>query len=127
MLRDCIQSGAGEALYGIWVFRKGEDSANADAYSLLSLNLRHQQAQLMQHHDLLERQKAWSVELERGKAWLEEQWANWQRLAEAREQIMQQQQAKLDALAQTERHYHDLQSRTLWRILVRLGCLPNPS
>jgi len=92
----------------------------------------------------LKQAKIWSVELERGKAWLEEQWKNWQRLAEEREQRLQAQQVWLRELEQGKawleeqwknwqrtaeeqgRYLEDLQSKSLFRILARLGGLPHP-
>jgi exonuclease VII small subunit len=42
----------------------------------------------------------WVTELERGKAWLEGQRANWERTAEEREKTIQEQQAWMGELEQ---------------------------
>jgi hypothetical protein len=42
----------------------------------------------------LQEQQAWTAELERGSAWLEEQRTNWQRIAEERAKKLQEQQAR---------------------------------
>lgn len=49
---------------------------------------------------LAEERQAWIEELEQGKAWLEEQWNNWQRIAADREQIIREQQAWIGELEQ---------------------------
>jgi len=46
---------------------------------------------------IAEEREAWIAELERAKAWLEEQRGNWQRLAEQRERMIQQQHAAWQA------------------------------
>jgi len=146
----CIQPGAGNALNGIWVFEKGEDIASAAAHRLVALNLHHQQTQVMHQYDFLERQQArvkeleqgkawleeqrtnwqrlaearqaWNSELEQGKAWLEEQWTNWQRLAEERERS----KAQIERIAQAQQRYlDDLQSRFWFRLLTWLRLLPS--
>lgn len=138
----CMQSGVGEAVYGVWVFSKGEGMVTAAADRLVGLNLRHQQIQFMYHDNVLQRLKGWVAELEQGKVWLEEQWAYWRRLAEAREQRRQEQQARIEALeqskAQIKQRYHawqhtaqeqgsyleNLQARAWFRLGVRLRLLP---
>jgi len=76
----CIQSGSGGEIYGIWVFKRELDKKEKDKF--LFQNLKDQQKQFMYHHKLLVQQKEWSVELEEGKAWLEDQLKNWQNEAE---------------------------------------------
>jgi hypothetical protein len=49
---------------------------------------------------LWQEQRSWIAELEKAKAWLEEQRDNWQRLAEERERIVQEQRAWIAELEQ---------------------------
>jgi hypothetical protein len=46
----------------------------------------------------LTRLRRWAAELEQGKAWLEEQRTNWQRVAEERERVNQEQKARIAEL-----------------------------
>ena len=48
--------------------------------------------------DAVARLRRWTAELERGKAWLEEQWEGWKRLAEEREQVIREQRAWIGEL-----------------------------
>jgi exonuclease VII small subunit len=46
----------------------------------------------------LARLRRWAAELERGKAWLDEQWACWKRVAEEQEKMIQEQKAWIGEL-----------------------------
>jgi glycosyltransferase involved in cell wall biosynthesis len=61
----------------------------------------------------LARLRRWAAELEQGKAWLEEQRTNWQRVAEEREQINQEQKAWIAELEQGKAWLEE--QRTNWQ------------
>jgi len=68
----------------------------------------------------IEGQTAWITELEQGKAWLEEQWRNWQRIAEEREATIRQQEA---TIRRQDEYLTKLGLKSFIRLAIRLGFL----
>jgi len=77
----------------------------------------HWQTLAAEHAGHLQEQRAWIEKLQEGKTWLEGQRTHWHRLASER-------QAQLTTLEQQQSL---LQSRRLYRLLVRLKLLPQPT
>jgi glycosyltransferase involved in cell wall biosynthesis len=85
--------------------------------------------------------QAWIAELEHGKAWLEEQWRNWQCIAEEREATIRQQQATIRqqqatirqqqatirqqeaVIRRVDEYLTKLRLKPLIRLAIRLGLL----
>ena len=70
---------------------------------------------------LIQEQQAWIIELERGKAWLEEQWTNCKRLAEGREQAIGQQSEQIAAFKKELLFLQSTMARWQNNFWVRLG------
>jgi len=51
---------------------------------------------------IIQEQREWITQLEKGKTWLEEHWANWKHIAEERESIIQEQQNWIKQLEQAK-------------------------
>jgi SAM-dependent methyltransferase len=124
----CIQSG----IFGVWVFRR-EPARGEEQCRLLELNLRHQQFQSArfekEQEEAVQEWKSWAGELEKGKAWLEEQWHNFQELAaerqcaitelHARVAQLEQEAARAEARAVEAEARAAAARRSLWGRLAR--------
>jgi SAM-dependent methyltransferase len=110
---SCMQSGSFGEVYGIWAFVKSHDNSRP---GFIELNLQDQQRQFLRLYNLLKKQKEWTTELEGGKSWLEEQRANWQKLAEEREQSIVELKGWIDRL-QTGQGWLE-QQRANWQKLA---------
>jgi glycosyltransferase involved in cell wall biosynthesis len=64
--------------------------------------------------------RAWIAELEQGKAWLEEQWRNSQRVVEEREATIRQQEA---VIRRVDEYLTKFRLKPLIRLAIRLGLL----
>lgn len=80
-----------------------------------------------EREQIIQEQRAWITELEQGKAWLEEQWRNWQRIAEERKATIRQQEATIRqqevVIRRQDEYLTKLGLKPLIRLAIRLGFL----
>jgi glycosyltransferase involved in cell wall biosynthesis len=74
-----------------------------------------------EQEQVVQEQRAWIAELERGKAWLEEQRVNWQRTAETCEMVIQEHKAWITELEQSKAWLEERWAVWQQQAWIRLG------